>query len=168
MKTRVSLTVAIFITVLSQAACRPYVTSYRHVCFREAKGLEVLERSATSLDSQDKPLLFAKVGLPTKARLTRPLYTVAIDTPLNDIPVVFMKISTLTEKQIHIDGVNLNRISVASAMGSEGYQYSFDVERAAGRPLAFTVMDAAGNTLGTETVEYTIQSRGVAYGVEGT
>jgi hypothetical protein len=51
-------------------------------------------------------------------------------------------------------GENLRLLSATSAMGLDGYQYTFDVERAAGRPLAFTVKDAARNTLGTGTLEY--------------
>jgi hypothetical protein len=54
-------------------------------------------------------------------------------------------------------GENLRFLSATSGMGLDGYQYTFDVERAAGRPLAFTVKDAAENTLGTETLEYSVR-----------
>jgi hypothetical protein len=165
---RFTLAGALLAVSISQAACSPYVMSYHHVCFLEGNGLEVVQLSTASLDSQGKPLLFAKVGLPTKARLNRSSYVILIDVPLNPMPVVFLKISTVNDKKLHIDGENLRLISESSGMGLDGYQYTFDVEQAAGRPLAFTVKDAAGDTLGTETLKYSVRSRGVAYGVEGT
>jgi hypothetical protein len=154
------------IASLSLAACSPYVMSYHHVCFLEKDGLEVLQRSIISLDSQGKPLLFAKVGLPTKARVNRPSYTIFIDAPLNNIPVVFLKVSAPNNNGVHLDGENLKTISETSAADLDGYRYTFEVERAKGRPMTFTVKDAAGNTLGAERLEYTVQSRGIAYGVE--
>jgi hypothetical protein len=153
---------------LAAAMIVPSVISYHHVCFLEGDGVEVIRRSADSLDSQGKPLFFAKVGLPTEARLSRPSYVVLIDVPLNPTPVVFLAVSTVDDKTLHIDGENLKVIAATSGMGLHGYQYTFDVERADGRPLIFTVKDAAGNTLGTETLRYSVRSRGVAYGVDGT
>jgi hypothetical protein len=165
---RFSLAGAVSIGSLSLTACSPYVMSYHHVCFVEKNGLEILERSTASTDSQGEPLLFAKVGLPTKARVNRPSYTIFIDAPLDSVPVAFLKVSASNDNRVYLDGANLKPISETSAAGLDGYRYTFDVERANGRPLAFTVKDAEGNTLGTETLEYTVQSRGIAYGVEGT
>jgi hypothetical protein len=165
---RSSMARAVLIGSLFQVACSPYVISYHHVCFQETNGLQVLQRSTASLDSEGKALLFAKVGLPTKARVDRPLYTILIDVPLNSIPVVFLKVTALNGNGLRLHGQNLKTISATSREGLEGYQYTFDVERASGLPLTFTVKDAAGKTLGVETLNYVVRSRGVAYGVEGT
>jgi hypothetical protein len=163
-KSRFPLPATALIASFSLAACSPYVTSYHHVCFLEKDGLEVLQRSVDSLDPQGKPLLFAKVGLPIKARINRASYTIVIDAPPDIIPLVFLKVSALNDNRLHLDGDNLKTVAATSAMGPDSY--TFDVERAAGRPLIFTVKDAAGKTLGSERLEYTVVSRGITYGVE--
>ena len=58
-------------------------------------------------------------------------------------------------------GENLRLLAATSGMGLDRYQYTFDIERAVGRPLPFAVKDAAGYTLGTETLEYSVRARGV-------
>ena len=164
----VLLAITAVLGLVTQAACGPYVISYRHPCFDEKQGLRVYERSTISRDSQGKRLLFARVGLPIRAKLDRPGYQISVDTPLNPNPVVFLKAVAPDGKRLALEGRNVVPLYPKSGAELEGYQYSFLVDAAKGAPLAIVIRDSAGRVLGSERLSYVLRSRGLAYGIEGT
>ncbi len=143
-------------------ACSPFVMSYDHVCFEEANGLVILERSASSTDSQGKPLRFAKTRLPLKAQLRRDDYLVEIDTPANPMPVVFLNVRTLRGERLKLRGGNIHLVYPTV----NDYSHSFHVHEACGEPLTFEVLDSSGRVLGHERLEYRVRTRGFSYGIE--
>ena len=157
---------AVFVTIFVHVACAPYLHRYRHACFEEKNGLRVYERSATSTDTQGKKLTLARVGLPIKARVSRSAYELSIDTPLNYMPVVFLKALTPDGRQLIVEGPHVIVLDPGSGSAIEGYQYSFLVEEAQGAPLQITVRDSSGHILGSEVLQYIVRSRGIQYGIE--
>jgi hypothetical protein len=150
---------------LVHVACGPYVISYKHVCFKETNGLQVLKRS-TSSDSHERPLIFVKSGLPVQARVLRDSYTVLIDTPVNAIPVVFLTARTPTGAALMLEGAHFLQLELGSGAYIEGYRYSFLVKEAKGQPLRFAVRDMTGKIVGVETLPYAVRSRGVTFGID--
>src|SRR5580704_14481750 len=65
--------------------------SYKHVVVDENSNLKVTEQSTEANDSQGKPLFWGKIRLPTKSVLTESGYIVIVGTPVNSMPVVFLK-----------------------------------------------------------------------------
>jgi hypothetical protein len=152
--------------ILALAACSPYVTAYKHVVFDAGSGLEVLERSHSSVDSQGKPLKFGRSGVPLKVRLTRDTYVIEIDMPQGSAPVVFLRARTPTGTSLTISGASIQRVAPGSASELEGYPYSFYVAAAEGMPLEFTISLENAAPLGTERLEYVVQTYGYACGIE--
>ena len=163
-KHRITLLIVAAFT-FSHVACAPYVISYKHVCFNETNGLQIVKRS-TSDDSHERPLLFAKSRLPVQARILRDDYAVLIQTPVNAIPVVFLTVNTSAGDALAIEGAHLLQLERSSGAYIEGYRYSFLISQAKGEPLRFAVKDMTGRVVGVETLPYALRSRGVTFGID--
>jgi len=162
---RLNVTAAFTAAVLL-SACRPYVSSYEHVCFEEISGLVVLERSTSSTDSQGHELKLAKTGMPLKVSLRRPNYSVESDTPLNIAPVLFLRATTSEGAALSVKGAHLYPLAEGSAAALAGYRYWFNVDEARGAPLEMVASDSSGKVVGTERLRYSLRSRGFSFGVD--
>lgn len=140
---------------LGITACAPALISYKHVCFQESDHVRVMERSTDSTDSQNKPVYFPKIGLPTRLRVTNEKYTIDIFTPINPTPVVFLNAINRNGKKLSLRGNNL----VELKNQVDKYEYSFFVEDAHGEALTILVLDGE-SILGEEILPYKIRSRG--------
>ncbi|MGD1089978.1 MAG: hypothetical protein ABR955_14835, partial [Verrucomicrobiota bacterium] len=138
---------------------------YKHVVVDESSKLKVTERSTESNDSQGKPLFGRMIGLPTKSILTGNGYVVTVSTPVNSIPVVFLKAYDKQRKVLDLRGAHF-RVLETSAMGLEGYRYSFIVDEANGAPMEFDVVSEQGVVLGHEKIRYHVVSRGYTWTIE--
>lgn len=144
------------------AACSPYFISYKHVCLAEENGVEILERSTVSNDSQGNPLLFARAQMPLRAVLKRPAYVVEIDTPQNAMPVAFLNARSPEGAVLEIVGAHVRRVHPDAV----GYTHTFYVREADGKRLEFLIRDGSGRLLGEESLPYEVRSRGIVYGIE--
>jgi len=154
------------VLAIGVAGCWPYVMSYTHLSFEKKDGLEVLERSTTSPDTQGAELRSPKVGMPLKLRLARPAYALHFDTPMQTSPVVFLSARDTKGVALLVVGPNVRRVYPGSGAELDGFEYSFYVQEAKGAPLSVTISDSTGKVLGTETFPYKVVSRGYSYGVE--
>jgi hypothetical protein len=152
---------------IGAAGCSPYVMSYTHLTFNAEDGLEVLERSSTSPDTQGNNLHSPKVGLPLKLRLVRPAFTLVFDTPLETSPVVLLSARDPQGRTLRISGTNVRRVYPGSAAELDGFDFSFYVQDAKGEPLSISIADASGKQLGAEVLPYKIVSRGYSFGFDG-
>jgi len=139
---------------------------YKHVVVDESSQLKVTERSTESNDSQGKPLSWRRIGLPTKSILTGSGYIVIVDTPVNSMPVVFLKANDEQKKLLNLRGAHFRVLDKTSAMGPEGYRYSFIVDEANGDPMEFDVVSAQGVIFGHEKIRYHVVSRGYAWAID--
>jgi hypothetical protein len=163
---RIGVVALVFPLAIVTSGCAPYIFRYEHLKFEAQDGLEVLERSTSSNDSQGKELTLPKSGLPLKLRLARPNYTIHFDTPLSSMPLVFFSARDLQGVPLQVAGPSVKHVAPGSALELDGYEWSFYVKEADDAPLEFTITDAAGNALGTEKFRYQIVSRGYSYGIE--
>jgi hypothetical protein len=137
--------------------CVPWKTTYRHLVFSENPAIQVLERSNTvEKNSKGKPLKGLVTGLPVRSRLVRPTYSIEISTPINAEPVVFLR---LENKELLLEGAHLKPIQ-------GDFQYSFLVTEAKGAPLQLVIIDRTGNKVGTESLSYTLISRGHTWSID--
>ena len=142
--------------------------SYTHPVVAEGNGLRVVERSSESKSSQGKPLSGAKIGLPTKSLIQRVEYAIDIKTPLNAIPVMFLRAHDSAGSDLRLNGAHLHELDKRSAGSLDGDRYTFYLDAAKGLPLEFDVITPAGTVLGHEKIEYRVVSRGHIWVVEGT
>jgi hypothetical protein len=149
------------------AGCSPYVMSYKHLIFDAADGLEVLEASSKSPDTQGVELLRPKVRMPLKVRLSRPSYTLLFDTPLQISPLVFISARDGQGQPLLISGAHVRRVYPGSAAELDGFEFSFYVREADGESLSIEISNSSGRVLGSELLPYEVVSRGYSYGIEG-
>jgi hypothetical protein len=140
--------------------------SYKHIVVDENSKLKVTERSTESNDSQGKPLFWRKIGLPTKSTLTGSDYIVIADTPVNSMPVVFLKADDKQKKMLDLRGAHFRALDKKSAMGLDGYRYSFIIDEANGDPMEFDIVSEQGVVLGHEKIKYRVVSRGYAWAID--
>jgi hypothetical protein len=149
------------------AACGPYRIDHQHMILEPVAGLQVLERSTTSLSSDDQPLHFPKTGLPLKAVLQRDRYQINFDMPQSSgTALLFIGARAPDGQQLQIEGAHLRHVYPKSAEELDGYPFAFMVEEARGAPLVIVIRGPGGAVLGEERLKYRIVSRGVAYGIE--
>jgi hypothetical protein len=140
--------------------------SYTHLIFDAADGLEVLEASTTSPDTQGGELHSPKVGMPLKLRLMRPTYTLLFDTPLQTSPVVFISARDRQGLPLLISGAHVRRVHPGSGAELDGFEFSFYVQEANGKSLSIEISDSSGKVLGLELLPYQVMSRGYSYGID--
>ncbi len=162
-----SIKISLFhLLILLFIGCAPYITSYKHVFFEENERVKVYDRSTNYHDSQEQPLYFAKTDLPVKTIVKHDNYTIFIDTPVNSLPVVFLKITGKNSKELILKGPHLIATAKNSNGYKEGYKYSFLINDSRGKPLKLSVQDLKGKILDSETSQYKIKSRGTTMGIE--
>ena len=156
---------ALSILLLASGCSR---VSYMHPVVSERNGLRVVERSSESKSSEGKPLSGAKLGLPTKSGIQRTEYAIEINTPLNAIPVMFLRARDSAGNDLRLNGAHLCELDKRSAGYLDGDRYTFYLDAAKGAPLEFDVITPTGGVLGHEKLEYKLVSRGHIWVLEGT
>jgi hypothetical protein len=159
------LFILVFCTV-GLCGCAPALIRYKHVVVHESATIKTTERSTESNDSQGRPLSASKTGLPTKSILSGRGYVVIIRAPVNTEPVVFLRATDEMNNALKIQGSHLLEIEKTSALGLEGYNYSFLVREARGAPIEFEVIAKDGAILGHEKIEYDVVSRGYVWVID--
>ena len=154
------------VALMLVCGCRPVLIRYKHVVVAESAKLKVTERSAESNDSQGKPLSKPRIGLPTKSILTGNGYVVTVYTPVNSLPVVFLKASDERQKVLALRGAHLRQLEKRSGLGIEGYSHSFIVDEANGAPMEFDVLAEQGTVLSHEKIVYDVISRGYVWAID--
>jgi hypothetical protein len=162
MKSRLYLTVAL---VVVACGCWRRI-DYKHVVVAESDALKVQERSTNSTSSQGEPLSRPRVGLPTLSVLTRTNYTVVINTPVNAVAVVFLRVESNDKSELHLRGPHLFELERTSGAALEGYRSSFLVSQAKGAPIEFDVVRQDGVVIGRESIKYQLVSRGYIWAVD--
>jgi len=141
--------------------CMPVLIHYKHVVVKESPKLKVVERSTESNSSDGSPLSNPKIGLPIKSLLSTSDYIIEIYTPINSIPVVFLKCADAQQQELELRGANLLKLDPIN-----DYHYSFIVDEAAGKPLDFIVITNDGRLIGHEKVVYELISRGYVWAID--
>jgi hypothetical protein len=143
------------------SACTPRFIVYLHICLEEDGRVKIVERSSESLDSQGKPLLFAKTGLPTRSKIEGVGYTVEIMTPLNATPVMFIKAVSETGQNLVISGTDIMQLDPKSGMARLGHlEYSYKVGDKRSGTVDIDISNLSGQKVGHERMNYTVRSRG--------
>ena len=140
---------------------------YMHPVVAERNGVRVIDRSRDSTSSQGKPLSGAKIGLPTKSVITRGDYTIEIRTPINPLPVMFLRAHSSKGDELRLKGAHLHELDNRSGGWLEGDRYTFYLDAAKGAPLQFEVVTPTSALLGREKVEYEMISRGRIWTFDG-
>lgn len=148
----------------SLSACAPYRIDHRHLVLDETPGLIVLERSTEAVDSQGQPLKSGRTGFPLEATLQRERYAVHFDIPASSTPMIFFSARAADGTLLDLEGAYVRRVHPDAEV--LGYQYSFLLDDADGKPLEFVIRTADGKELARERLTYKIRSRGRAYGIE--
>jgi hypothetical protein len=151
------------VCTLIACGCSVELIRYKHVVVEESSKVKVVERSTESNDSQGKPLSAPKIGLPTRSILTDKDFTVTIYTPVNSMPVAFLRADDERGNSLDLKGAFLERLDSKTGMGIKGYRYTFIVEKAAGDPMEFDVVSRQGVVLGHEKIGYAVTSRGYVW-----
>jgi hypothetical protein len=152
------------LAAVSLTGCSPYRIDHLHLVFDDTPGLVVVERSTDAVDSEGKPLKRGRTGFPTKARLERAGYTLQFDIPASSTPMVFLAARSADGAVLAVEGAHLRHVHPDAVV--LGYEYTFMVEEADGKPLEFVIRGPDGIELGREKLAYRIRSRGVAYGID--
>ncbi len=156
--------VTVCILLVSTMACKPYAIAYRHLCVEEALNMKLIKKSDVSNNSQGEPLKWPKIGLPLEMILENPEYIVTIYTPLANRAVVFLNIQSTSQTDLTLSGPNINRVDIDRP--DVKYMYDFDVNKANGDPIRFSIFTTQGRCLGVENLKYKIITRGYAVGIE--
>lgn len=148
------------LVALALCACGQRDFIYTHAVLERVSGLESLELSRSSPDSQGRELQSPVAGLPILSELRRPTYVVEFHTSLQAGPTMFMAATSSAGETLEIVGPNIHRVAPGSAEELEGHFYSFYFDEADSTFVTFIVRDARGNILGSEKLRYAIVPRG--------
>ncbi|HEU5136144.1 MAG TPA: hypothetical protein VFU13_13425 [Steroidobacteraceae bacterium] len=78
--------------------------------------------------------------------------------------MIFFSVRTADGVVLNVEGAHVRRVHPDAEV--LGYQYSFMVEEAHGKPMELVIRAPDGSELGRERLTYKVRSRGVAYGIE--
>ena len=163
MKSRLFIAVACAVFV---CGCEPVLMRYEHPVVTESATLKVIERSTESNDLHGKPLSGRKIGLPIKSILTGRGYVVTVFTPMNFMPMVFLKADDEKKKALDLRGAHLRQLKKESRMSLDGYRYSFILDEATGDSIEFDIVTDQGVVLGHEKIKYDVISRGYVWVID--
>lgn len=149
----------VLVFAVNVTGCAPYMFSYKHPALDESPRLKIVKVSTSSPNSQGERLHAPRIGLPIEARLEGNGYAVILAAPLNPQPVIFLQVCSRSGAPITLSGPHLRKMD-------EPGRYLFLLEQAKGAAISFSVHDAQGNVLGTESVTYRLQYRGFTYGID--